>query len=445
MFFPFLKTSLSLHWQSMKKPVLLTCGMAFLLLLFSFALMLAGSFLLGGRGFTPLTLAVADEAENAQIPRILSFLGEMDEIKSYVQLELVTPQEARDMVAEGLASAALVFPEGFLDSVYSGENLSPMLLLDASRPLEVLGLSLLSESACSMLTNAQRGIALAQAVYEHVGPANIDFNRMLWDVNMKYALWFIDRIDLFQSQPVSPVGGVLSVAQHYMLSALLFFCFLAPVGLLYPAYAWRNQRLWLWRIRAAGQALPAYALAQILWGALALFLLLALVLGGLYAAGQWLPMASGASSVPGAALLSSGMDQPALHPMLAGMAAALSPKFSLYLLPALLLISLFIAAFTFVCCNTGHIYAAVSLNFVCASLFLFLSGGLVPAVLLPEGILALRPFSPLTWMRNLLSPLYLPASGLTMATSAAALTMAVALLFALAFLFCRFAEKQGGR
>jgi hypothetical protein len=435
MFLSFFGACMRLHWLRIKKPLLYFCGMALLLLLFCFGAAAVGSLLLEGGGFSPITLAVADEAEESQIPQIMTRLADMEDIRTYIRPVSATPMSARVMVAEGDAAAAIIFPVGFLDSVYTGENYSPLLILDAARPLEVFGLSLLAESAGSMLVNAQKGSYFIQAVYDSIKPAAPESDRMLWEVDMKYAVWVLTRGAMYQPETVSPTGGALNVTQHYLLSALLFFCFIAPVGLLFSFYSWGRQSSWLLRVRGAGKPLPLYAAAQILWGSAAVFLFQVLTLAGLSAAGTALHKAAGRGT--GAGLFS-------LNPTVSHLLSGMTPRLSPSILPGLLFIALFLSAFAFLCCNTGHLFSALSLDFILAGVFLIVSGGFIPAALLPKRISALSPYSPLTWMRGLLSGLYLPDAGPSAAACGIRLGFSCLALLAAAVLYCcRFEAGRG--
>ncbi|MCL1805318.1 MAG: hypothetical protein FWG28_04885 [Clostridiales bacterium] len=462
MFFSFFRACFRLHWPRVRKLLPLFVAMALLLLLFCFGAAAAGSLLLGGKGFSPIVLAVADESEESPIAQIMARLTEMEDIRAYVRPVMAAPEDARSMVADETAAAAIVFPGGFLDSVYHGENLSPLLILDSARPLEVFGLSVLAENAGSMLANAQKGSYFIQSVYGYVQPAEPDFNRMLWEVDLKYASWVLSRGEMYRRELVTPIGGALSQPRHYLLSAMLFFCFLAPAGLLYPFFSWSRQRSWLLRLRGGGQPLSAYALSQIVWGAAAVFLLLALLLGGFSAAGA---MASGSalnvyggvyggsgSSAGNSAGSSAGNSADSgtssgaslLSPAAARLLADLKPGLSASALPGLLLIAVFLSVFTFLCCSTGHIFSALSLDFVLAAVFLVLSGGLVPAALLPGSVRALSPYSPLTWMRELMAALYLPGAGSWASAPFAKLASVTLLLIAAAMLGnSRFAAGRG--
>ena len=434
--FSFFCACFTLHWARMRRSLLLFLCMALLLLLFGFGAAAYGSALLDGRGFSPLTLAIADETDDSRFPQFMAYLGEMEDIRSYARLEMTSPAEARAMVAGGSAAAALIFPRDFLESVYRGENFSPLLVLDSSKPLEVFGLSLLADGAGAMLTNAQKGVYYTMAVYDMIRPASPGYDQALREINLKYAGWFFTRSGMYRTQRVSPTGGALTAPQHYLLSVLLFFCFLAPAAVLFPFYSLQRQSLWLRRLRGAGKSFTAYVLAQILWGALAIILLLGLILAGLSAAGGGLAAASPDLSA------TDGSSEAVR--LLSGLAPRLSLSRWAILLPGLLLTALFLSAFTCACCNTGHIFSAVGLCFILAGLFLTLSGGLVPPVLLPKRIGALSPLCPLTWMRSMLSVLYLPGADTALVASGIKLAVASLLLIAALLLCCRFYEKKAG-
>jgi hypothetical protein len=393
MIFSFFVASIRLNLRRMIKPLLLFCCMAFLLLFLGLTAASAGGLIWERGEFSPVGLAVADEDGESQMPQIIERLATMQDISSYIAPVMVSPDEARTMVAEGYVSAAVVFPEGFINSIFSGENLSPLLILNPAQPVEAFALSILDDNAGSMLVNAQKGSYLVQAVYDYIRPAEPDFYRMLMEVDMKYAVWVLSRSELYRSETVSPTGGALSIAQHYLLSFLVFFCFLAPVGVLYPIYSWKLQPGWLLRIRGSGRPMTAYVLAQLICGAAVIFILLFLIFGGLSFAGAVMARLS-----PEAARL------------MAGLSPRLSPG-SPSILPALLSASLFLSVFAFLCCSTGHIFPAVSLDFLLAAAFMTVSGGFVPAVLLPKALSRLGAYSPLTWMRGALSVIYVPDAG----------------------------------
>ena len=361
----FLRACLRLHLRVVQKrlPALLAMGLAVVFLAAGVALVTAQ--LYAGRGFVGMRIAVASEEANEQIDLLLSVLAKNQDIGRFASVWQVPVQDAERLVRTGGANAAVVLPRGFVQSLMTGENLSPRLLLDASRPLEMMMTIQLAENAARMLANAQQAVAYAQAVHEQQEGQRVPLNSVVGEVNLAFALWVLQRDGMFRSLTVGPAGA-LTLTQHYALGAVLFFAMLcAPV--LYRLYALQEQKGWMARLRAAGCGIAPWLLSQLLAGALALLLLLCLLLAAL------------------------GM--------------AVGGGFSLSVLPGLALAALFLSCFGFVCCNLGSVLASVGVNFLVSLCALVVCGGVVPLVLLPAPVGALAALSPIGWMRGALAPL----------------------------------------
>jgi ABC-type polysaccharide/polyol phosphate export permease len=172
---------------------------------------------------------------------------------------------------------------------------------------------------------------------------------------------------IFERIKIAPFRA-LYVPDHYVLSFLLFFLLLALV-VLYPIYSMDTQTDFLkrllpymsWHVLPLSQILTV----AIVWSVLIFSLLLCVCIFG------------------------NGL---ILHLLL--------------LIPQILLIGLFCSVFGWICCNIGQIFGANLLIFILSSVWMLASGGIVPIPLLPRPIQKLAPWSPITWMREILSPLY---------------------------------------
>lgn len=398
-----------LNLPRMKKPLLAFIVMALIISLVGIVISIGGLKLLS-KNYSPFILAIADDSGDPALAGFIAYLGETDGMRSHTRFIKTDSEQARSMVAQGRAAAALILPEGFLESVDTGDNLSPLLIFSMSRPLETLGVSVLIESAASMLSNAQKGIYLTDSIYGAINPAEPEYEKMIWDINIKYMNWVSNRGDMFQRRLILPTGGELTISRHYLLSALCFFIFLAPAGLLYPAFSWDKDRSWLKRLHPANKSLFIYALAQVIWGAIAILALIVLILVGLSVACR---LALAAYTGPGA-IAGAGATNALAGPGASSMLADLIPAFSLRTcaaaLPGMILSAIFISACVFLCCNSGQIVPALSLCFLIAAAFLILSGGAVPLAFMPAKMRSLSPYSPFTWMRDSLALLY-PRAG----------------------------------
>lgn len=380
-------------------PALL-CMVLAVLLLSALGATAAAGYLASGR-FANLTLAVVVLDEDDRLDTMVQMLGNTPEIKSFATLVQAEQPQAYQMVESGEAAAALVLPEGFFHSLLTGENLAPTLVVDSAKPVETALLVKLARSTVRILASVQQGIGYTMAVYDLQQPGAPPRYEAEYGINYKYFTWVLGTGGLYRSLTVN-TSGVLSVPQHYLLSALLYFVMLA-IPVLYRVLSLAAQRGWVRRLRAAGCPTGPYVLGQLLLaGAVFALLLGLLALGAVCFAGgqpiQW------AGFVPG-----------------------------------LLLCAIFMACYAWLCCNLGGVTAASVFNFLLATGFLVTSGGLIPQVLLPAPLAALVPFSPLGWMHSALSPLFGAPAG---SWCLPALAVASGLLLALCLLKGHLAERR---
>lgn len=361
-------TCLMLHVRRAIARLPLLLAMALAALLLGLAGAAAGSQLFAGQQFAGLQVAIAQQQPDPRLDEMLALAGQMDSLRDTATLHSTTPAQAREMLRTGQATAAIILPAGFLDSVYSGENLSPQVLLDAGRPLDAALVRSLAESAAILLDKAQQGITFTIQTYQAQGTTTPALQQVILDINLRYITWVLGHSSMYKVQTVAATGA-LSVGQFYLLSACLYLVLLA-LPVLHPLYALAPQRAWLGRLRAAGGRPGAYAMAQILAGTLPLFFML-----GLLVAALGLAFGGHLASLP-------------------------------VLLPALLVLALLFSCFGFLLGNLGSAAASTGLCFLLATGMLVAAGGFIPTILLPAGLAALEPWSPLGWMRALLAPLF---------------------------------------
>lgn len=177
--------------RRMLKPMAILLAMALLALATSVGVAAGAARLMAGQGFTGLTLAFAGPDDEERLQWILPYLEEMKDIAGYASFIQTTPQEARQMVQSGQAAAAVLLPEGFLNSLVTGENASPTLVVNAARPLEMLLVGTLAQSAIRMLVSAQQGIAATMAAYQTGPPTGLQQNDAMVGINLEYGYWVL--------------------------------------------------------------------------------------------------------------------------------------------------------------------------------------------------------------------------------------------------------------
>lgn len=375
--------------------------MVLVALMLSAAVAAGGSFLLQGNQFGGVVIALASEEGDASLDLLVDLLSTRKDIQSFATLETATPQEAEEQVKTGQAQVAVIFPKGFLDSVMTGENLSPKLVVDASRPLEMMVTVKLADSALRMLVRTQQGIGYTLAVYKDRQLTQPPVDRVVQDINFAYAGWVIGYNSMFRSSLIQGPGQI-GLLEHYGINGILFFALLS-LPVFYNLLALQPQKGWLGRIKSSGGSISLWAVCQILAVWLVILLMLALLAAGMVAAGGGL---------------------------------------SLSLVPGLLAVSFFMACFAWLCCNTGSILSAVSTVFLLSVFGLLVSGGLIPRVLLPGALAQVGAFSPLLWMYQIFAPVF---GADVQLLPLLFLTSAALLLFGACLLVSRHRESEGLR
>lgn len=124
-------------------------------------------------------------------------------------------------------TAIITIPEGFLESILTGENLSPVVELDWSSPLEAMWVRQMILAGTRALSAAQRGVyAVLEAADWGKGMDEKEYHLLVAEVNMKLLNAFFDKLSLLKDHRMSASGN-LTLPQYYAcaLAALLPFCY----------------------------------------------------------------------------------------------------------------------------------------------------------------------------------------------------------------------------
>lgn len=337
-----------------------------------------------GISFSGITLAITAPEGDSVPEQLEQVLSGMQDIRQYCQVRAMDHPEAVEALKSGEVTAVLMLPEGFVQGILNGTNPDVELIVNADRPLEALLTFWVGQSASDILAAFQGGIYAVLELYGENPPPGVSYGDVVARINLRYISWMMNRQGIYRVEEIA-LAEHLPVGLHYSLSLFAYFALcLAPM--LAPVYEtrWiRAQR----RYRAVG------------WGS-------ALFYTGSGAA-CWL--------VEFVLILAFQLVVVRGNVFLAA-AAALG-------------CSLFCAAFGSLCCLlTADTGSCGVVSFGGGLVFLVLSGGVLPPVLMPAFLQKLMKFSPVTWLRNLLA---LPGDyevqpGMTAALLASSLVMILA-------------------
>lgn len=355
----FFTTYLAVTLGRLRRQLWLLAGLALLCLLLPIIAGRAAQALLSrGVDFGGVTLAVTAPAGDSTPARLEEYMNGMEDIAQYCRVEAMEEDAALAVLGRGEVTAVLALPERFIQGVMWGENPDLRLIVAGDRPLESLLLLWVGQSAADILSAFQGGVYAVLELYEQSPPPGLSRDQVVADINLRYIAMALDRASFFETRQVSATRS-LPIALHYALSLLCYFA-LSAAPLFMPVYGgdWlRFQR----RLRGAGRSCAAGFFSGVAAGVPALLLLL---LPALLAAGE-------------------GRNVPAL-------------------LGAAVLMAVFCSLFWALCClAAGSAGGCGAMAFITALVSLALAGGIVPPVLLPQGLQRLSWLSPVAWLRQL--------------------------------------------
>lgn len=203
--------------------------------------------------FTKAVVGVWNEDESPLTQQVLKSVVSTDLLSSLVELRfLETPDHE-----PGEYTAFVTIPNGFMQSVMDGTNLSPYVEIDLKNPLSAVLARQMLRTGTRALSSAQQGIYAVQECLSYGKNMDHDkYKQLVQAVNLKLIMAFLDRLSNIKTVTLS-AAGVLSLPEYFItaLAGLLLLCY----GFLYgPAI----QNLKKFSIQSK-KSLPLFAAAAL--------------------------------------------------------------------------------------------------------------------------------------------------------------------------------------
>lgn len=170
-------------------------------------------------------VGIVGDAEESYLGMGITVLKNTDAIESMMDISSMSEEEAKEKLAAGEISAYLLIPEGFVDSVLTGENLSLTYVTTAEA--QGLGGILVNEliaTVSDMITTSQNAICAMQ-LYLVENDMNDSMSNATIQLNLRIIEAILNRMDIYQIKLVG-VANNLSLLGYYFCSMMVLFLLL---------------------------------------------------------------------------------------------------------------------------------------------------------------------------------------------------------------------------
>lgn len=321
----------------------------------------AGKVLYSDTVMNRVNIGVVLPEEDSLAKTAVRMLSSLESVKSVCDFEYLDEESGRELMEAGTLHALMIVPDGFISDIITGVNTPVTIVLPDDPGMEAMVFKELADSGASTLSVAQASIyAVDELCITYQMPNAI--SQVEEELNRIYFAYALPRADYFRDHKVSATAEV-TIVQYYGISAAILFLFLCGIplaGLCEPEKPVLKSKL---------ESIGITRGLQILSKVIAVALLLGLV-----------------SGIGIAALIYFGFIKFQLMYIM------------IISLVCLVIASMIVAVYTI----TDSPIVGVMCLFWLTIGMMFLSGGFVPSVFLPEAIRQIGSWVPTTPMVEVL-------------------------------------------
>lgn len=308
-------------------------------------------------------IGVVVREDNRMTRMALNYVENMESVSQLCRFVQVSEEEGIQMLEQGELAALVVLPEQLVEGIMNGQNPSVIVVFPKNARLEAMLFRELTESGAGLLRVAQAQIYGAVDTAREYGLTE-QLSVMEADIDSYNLAFALDRLAMFDEEEIS-VTGRMSVLQYYVASGVILFLLLLgmaayPVMQREPA-AFRSQ---LMRQGVGG-------LWQFFCRWLCGFVCIGLLVFVIWAAFQAMGFLAPELKEQLASALVSGRNH-----------IAVGVRVSVILLIIVTAATLIDMIYSL----AGSRTAGILLIFLVSVLMVYLSGGFVPSVLMPQAM-----------------------------------------------------------
>lgn len=171
----------------------------------------------------PFAIALVDK-ENSTQTRVLS--RQLDELKIFKEVLRVDDRQARELMARNEISAEVIIPEGFSESILSGENKPVTVIGNRATPLQAFITRNIIQSACNLLSASESALNTIDYFGVKAGIRYADRVRDYDDSMTKLLIEALSRNEIYSEIESSPVFD-LTPAEYFTAALVIIFLMFA--------------------------------------------------------------------------------------------------------------------------------------------------------------------------------------------------------------------------
>lgn len=320
-------------------------------------------------------IGVAAKEDNWMTHMALSYVENMESVSQLCHFVQVSEEEGLSLLEHGEIAVLIVLPEQLVEGIMNGQNPSVDVIFPKDVRLEAMLFRELTESGAGLLQVAQAQIygaidtAKAYDLTERLSVIEADID----SYNLAFAL---DRLAMYDEEAVSATGR-MSVLQYYAASGVVIFLFLTGMAV-YPVMQ-RENPAFRRQLTRNGTGALWQSFCRWLCGFICIGLLMCVA---------WVLISVVTSLMPGVgkhltSMLISGRNY-----------GTLSARIGIVLLMLVTVTTFISMIYSIAGSKTGSIL----LIFLLSVLMIYLSGGFVPSVLLPQVMRAVGEVLPSAYL-----------------------------------------------
>lgn len=320
-------------------------------------------------------IGVVVREDNRMTRMALNYVENMESVSQICRFVQVPEEEGLDMLEEGELAALVVLPEELVEGIMNGQNPSVDVVFPENAQLEAMLFRELTESGAGLLRVAQAQIYGAVDTAREYGLTE-QLSVMETDIDSYNLAFALDRLAMFDDEEVSATGR-MSVLQYYAASGVILFLLLLGMAA-YPVMQ-REPAAFRSQLMRQGVGAPWQFFCRWFCGFMCIGLLAFVIWTVFQIVGLLVPE----------------MKDRAVSALVSGRThAAMGVRVGVILLIIVTATTLIYMIYSL----AGSRTAGILLIFLVSVLMVYLSGGFVPSVLMPQAMQTVGEVLPTSYL-----------------------------------------------